>query len=179
MTEEPLLPPPWEDSYWVIPHKLLAGAYPGEPFYRESIARTKIGSLLEAGITSFFDLTQPFELEPYEDLLKEEAAWRDLDVDYQRFPIQDFGVPTPQALRHILDKLDAALAAGKVVYVHCWGGIGRTGTVIATHLIRHGMQPKEALGHLADLRRNVPDAWRSSPESEEQWALVLSWRAGM
>ena len=179
MTEEPLLPAPWEDSYWVLPGKLLAGAYPGEPAYRESQARLKIGSLLDAGITSFIDLTQLHELVPYDGLLQQEAEWRDLEVDYQRFSIKDFGVPTPDELRIILDALDSALAAGKGVYVHCWGGIGRTGTVIAAHLIRHGMQPKEALQHIADLRANVPDAWRSSPESEAQWALVLSWQPGM
>lgn len=29
----------------------------------------------------------------------------------------------------ILDAIDARLEAGKSVYVHCWGGIGRTDTV--------------------------------------------------
>ena len=88
-------------------------------------------------------------------------------------------MPTPEELKEILDIIDAAIEAGKGVYVHCWAGIGRTGTVVAAYLIRHGMQPKEALGHLAELRQNVPDAWRVSPESELQWELVLSWQPGM
>lgn len=32
-----------------------------------------------------------------------------------------------------------ALAAGQTVYVHCYGGIGRTGTVVGCWLVRHGL----------------------------------------
>ena len=31
-------------------------------------------------------------------------------------------------MQEILDAVDRALAAGRNVYLHCWGGIGRTGT---------------------------------------------------
>jgi len=180
MTEEmPPIPGPWEDSYWVIPGKFLAGAYPGEPHYRESKARMKIGAILESGVTTFVNLTKLYELEPYDVMLTQEAEWRDLKAKHIHFPIRDFGVPTPEELKEILDIIDAAIAAGKGVYVHCWVGIGRTGTVVAAYLIRHGMSPKEALGRLAELRQNVPDAWRTSPESELQWELVLSWKPGM
>jgi len=36
-------------------------------------------------------------------------------------------------MHEILDTIDAALSAKRIVYVHCWGGVGRTGTVIGCH----------------------------------------------
>ena len=176
MTEEPLLPAPWEDSYWVLPGKLLAGAYPGEPAYRESQARLKIGSLLDAGITCFIDLTQLHELVPYDGLLQQEAEWRDLEVDYQRFSIKDFGVPTPDELRIILDALDSALAAGTGVYVHCWGGIGRTGTVVGCWLARHHGREKALALLEARWRACSKSAERESPETAQQRQYIQLWQ---
>ena len=42
-------------------------------------------------------------------------------------------------LKHILDEIDGAILNGKTVYVHCLGGIGRTGTVVGCYLVRHGI----------------------------------------
>jgi hypothetical protein len=46
----------------VEPDRLLAGEYPGS--FVESTARARLGALLECGIRTFVDLTQPRELEP-------------------------------------------------------------------------------------------------------------------
>lgn len=166
---------PIPDSYWVRPGRLLAGHYAGARL--PALARQKLRRLLDAGITAFVDLTQAGEglLPPYEPTLREEAARRGLAVAYHRAPIVDFGVPTPEELRATLDHLDAALVGGARVYLHCWGGIGRTGTVVGCHLVRHGLSGAEALALIARLRRPTPSAGRASPETEAQRALVLSW----
>jgi protein-tyrosine phosphatase len=52
-----------------------------------------------------------------------------------RTPIRDGGCPTIDELRAILDRIDAELARGEVVYVHCGGGHGRTGTVVGCWLV--------------------------------------------
>ena len=88
---------------------------------------------LDAGIDCFIDLTEVGELEPYEDRLYAEAAARGRKVEYLRFPIRDVSVrQSPDKMREILDTIDA-LSAKRIVYVHCWGGVGRTGTVIGCH----------------------------------------------
>jgi protein-tyrosine phosphatase len=61
------------------------------------------------------------------------------------------------------------------VYVHCWGGFGRTGTVVGCHLVRHGRSGAAALARLNELRRETPYAAHPSPEREAQRALVRSW----
>lgn len=167
-------PGPLPNSYWVRPARLLAGEYPRDKAL--STSRPKLRRLLGAGVTYFLDLTEADEgLEPYAELAAREAAALDRTVAHHRAPIRDFSAPPPEYLVEILDQLDRALEAGEVVYLHCWGGIGRTGLVVAAHLVRHGLAPEEALQTLARLRRGTPDGWRPSPETQEQRALVLSW----
>jgi protein tyrosine/serine phosphatase len=64
------------------------------------------------------------------------------------------------------------------VYVHCVGGIGRTGTVVGCWLIRHGMQPEQAFRHLAQLYKTSGQSLYNphSPETEEQARFILDWK---
>jgi protein-tyrosine phosphatase len=75
----------------------------------------------------------------------------------------------------ILDTMDATLER-EVVYLHCWGGSGRTGTVIGCWLVRHGMDCDQALATIAALRRETAYGDRPSPESDEQRDMVRAWR---
>jgi protein-tyrosine phosphatase len=167
---------PHHNCYRVAP-QLIAGEYPGaaEP----TAAATRIARHLKAGISYFLDLTEAGELAPYADLLAQAAAARGQTVVHTRLPIRDVSVPaTPAAMRTILDTLDSALAAGHTVYVHCWGGVGRTGTVIGCWLVRHGQTGEHALATLAERWRTVEKAYRHphSPETAAQQAYVLNWR---
>ena len=58
---------------------------------------------------------------------------------------------------------------------NCWGGVGRTGTVVGCYLARRGLTGAQALARLVELRSGLSDAWRRSPESDEQWQMVLEW----
>lgn len=168
---------PIQKSYWVLPGKLMAGEYPGA--WDESAARARLRWLLWNGIDFFFDLTEEREgVDPYFRLLSPEAAAHNLPAAHARFAIPDYGAPTPTEMQHILDALDLALRAGQVVYLHCQGGRGRTGTVIGCYLVRHGFSGAEALEAIAAWRKEWPDGASPSPETPEQRALVLSWNAG-
>lgn len=49
-------------------------------------------------------------------------------------------------LEPLLEVLEARLRAEEVIYLHCWGGRGRAGTVGATLLARmYGLGAEEAL----------------------------------
>lgn len=175
LSEQPAHPsPPLPNAYWVIPGMFLAGEYPGDT--EESRTREKISRLLEAGIQVFIDLTQRGELIPYKPVLLELATLRSRPVYYCSFPIRDFDIPTPPTMKAILDCIDQAIARKQPVYLHCWGGVGRTGTVVGCYLVRHGATGVEALERLRILRMQTPKWWYPSPETEEQRALVLSWR---
>ncbi len=168
-------PRPIPMSYWVEPGPMLAGHYPG--CRRSDVARAKLRALLHGGVTYFVDLTTPSDgLEPYHALLEEQAAALGLCAKRHAIPILDFSVPSVDQVREILDVIDAALARGELVYVHCWGGLGRTGTIVGAWLVRHGMSGDDALAKIACWLADTPRADRQSPETPEQRALVRNWR---
>ena len=120
---------------------------------------------MDAGVTLFVDLTRRGELEPYQALVREPTR-------YVNRPIVDFSIPTGEGLVAILDEIDAELDAGGVVYVHCWAGCGRTGVVVGSWLVRHGIDPAEALRRIAEARG------LGCPQTLEQRIFVLDWTAG-
>ncbi len=164
------------ESYWVQENLFLAGEYPGS--FNPDEARRRIDSFLESGIRTFIDLTQPGELVPYEPILKEEARLYDCMAVYHRFSIRDGSVPSAQTMSLILDAIDSAMDGDNPVYVHCWGGVGRTGTVVSCHFIRQGLSPQNALKRVDALYKTRPkDPYlRTSPETEEQFQFVRRWR---
>ena len=162
-------PRPIDHCYWVVPGKLLAGEYPCTPY--EESSREKLARLTDAGVTAFIDLTEADEfLEPYAYLLD--------GPSHQRFAIRDMSVPESKDLtRQALDAIDAHLAAGKTVYVHCWGGVGRTGTIIGCWLARHHEPGQAALDRLEELWAGNPKSRsRQSPETGAQQRYVREWR---
>ncbi|RZK46946.1 MAG: phosphatase [Hymenobacter sp.] len=176
----PQLPPrPIPNSYWATP-QLLACEYPGAP--TPAAAIPKLDALLAAGIRDFYDLTEAGELVPYEALLRERAAHAGLDpssIGYRRLPIRDLGLPSAERLQEILVALAESTAAGRRAAVHCWGGIGRTGTVVGCHLVQqHGLNGAEALAHIAREWQGVAKSDRvpRSPETDAQVAFVRDYQ---
>ena len=175
---------PFPHSYWVVPGKLLAGNYPGSKDPAEM--RQKINGLIEVGIRRVINLQEENERDfagdlfmPYATELQSIAGVQNLQATMVRMPIRDMDVPSREQMRAILDEIDRSIAQNLPVYIHCWGGKGRTGTVVGCYLVRHGFATEwDALRKIKSLRRGVP-SWRAnSPQSPEQFALVRSWRVG-
>jgi predicted protein tyrosine phosphatase len=166
---------PISESYWVEPGRLLAGEYPGH--FSTDSTRQRIDALLEAGFDTFIDLTKPNETVPYSRILLDESKIYGVKADYCNFPIADFGLPFPETMASILDTIDNVLQHEKKIYLHCWGGIGRTGTTVGCYLVRHGMTGEEALVQLADWWKTVPKSQihQRSPETQEQAEFIRNW----
>src|SRR5262245_62152029 len=104
MTDRPL-----DESYWVEPNQLLAGEYPGK--FDAELTRQRIDALIEAGFNTFIDLTKPNETVAYVSILFDEAKIYEADVKHIRFPIGDFGLPSPELMNKILNAIEEELQA--------------------------------------------------------------------
>jgi hypothetical protein len=169
---------PIPESYWVQPGQLLAGAYPIRVGASEEVMRQRMRRFLTVGITSFVDLTEAHECVSYFPLLMVGVSEGTCLPTYQRLSIRNWDVPTPTMMMRILDTIDTALAEGQSVYVHCAGGIGRTGTVMGCYLVRHGMQGEAALAEIMRLRQAMPNGGVLSPRREPQRQMVRTWPIG-
>ena len=169
-------------SYWVEPGKLLAGCYPGDKNPKTSDA--KLGGLLASGIKVVINLMEEDEFghdgEPfaeYEENLLKMAQKIGTKIECVRIPIPDLTAPSPKLMVKILDRIDNAISQDKPVFVHCWGGKGRTGTVVGCFLARHGIAfGNEALQKIKELRKNDPTSHQASPETDSQRRLVKYWK---
>ena len=64
---------------------------------------------------------------------------------FQCIPVPDGGVPTPEQAADFVRFVEAQIAAGRPVAVHCEAGLGRTGTMIAVYLIAQGESAEAAI----------------------------------
>jgi protein tyrosine phosphatase len=175
---------PFHRTYWVVPGKLLAGLYPGSRDH--AVTRMKVKGLLDCDIRAVVNFMEPNEqdregnpFDPYEAILEEMAAQMGTEIRLFRFPIKDLSVTTQASMVSILDAIDHCVSGGLPLYLHCWGGRGRTGTVVGCFLIRHGLANKDnVLEEISRLRSHGTSMVGASPETEEQKAMVLGWEAG-
>jgi len=162
-------------QHYQVHDRLFAGEYPGS--LAPEVTEDRLKFLLEKGVQTFIDLTSPHDhLDPYEPVMLE------LDEALTRYSheIPDLGVPkTPAVMRGILDRLRSERDAGRACYGHCWGGIGRTGTVIGCWLKESGMDAAAALDEVqrryaAGMEQVVRHPY--SPQTPEQVRYVKDWR---
>jgi protein-tyrosine phosphatase len=166
---------PIQNSYWVFEHTLLAGEHPCA--YQPQECYTRLQWLLRYGITSFIDLTeeQDYNKSAYLQNLYAEAKALNMHIEYYHMPIPDMSVPNLSDMHQIIKTIDNLLVQRFPIYIHCLGGLGRTGTVVGCYLVHRGKSGSNALQTINQLRQSLPNRYEPSPETEEQRQFVLSW----
>lgn len=160
--------------YWVEEGRLLAGEYPGHPS-DDGRVREKVGALLAAGVTLFVDLTHASDkMKPYEPVLRELSPL----TARLSAPIVDNDVPrSPTEMARILDAIDAEIARGGIPYIHCWGGVGRTGTTVGCWFARRGHEGEQALKALRTRWNTNPKPKHpGTPQTGAQRNYIRTWR---
>lgn len=150
---------PIHNSY-PVDERVYAGEYPGD--LHNPVEKVK--SFVDFGITHFIDLTEEGELNPYRQYLPEGIA-------HCRFPIQDVSVPRDVvAVFNLMQYIESVLSnPSNKIYIHCWGGVGRTGVIIGCYYVYHGEDLIQALCHLRESFKQCPKSERRhTPETRRQ-----------
>lgn len=172
---------PTEWSNWVMPGRLMAGAYPGA--WEDAIHARTLRSILRQGVDCFVCVMAECNQSAPEGLWKAGRAIRPYlpearqlyqqlrrnsapaDLAYLQLKVVDGSVGPDTKVSAFVDEVEAAFRAGRVLYVHCWGGHGRTGTIISLLLNRlyPGMESGGAMRRvqLAHDQRRYPQGKRS------------------
>ena len=151
---------------------IYAGEYPGDKYGKK--AEEKIEQMTHFGVRHYIDLTEEGELRPYSQLLPKGTT-------YTRFPIRDCDVPSSiddveKLIRHIqkLSKRNDGY-----VYIHCWGGVGRTGTIVACYFAENNSFEK-AMQLLRKQFSEMPkSSHRTTPDTNEQINFVKKYKESM
>ncbi|MFA4639381.1 protein-tyrosine phosphatase family protein [Pyrococcus kukulkanii] len=113
---------------------------------------------LKEKFDAFVVLVEDFELAYDLEMLK--------DRNVLHSPIPDFTAPSLEQLLKILRWIEEKVEEGKKVFIHCYGGSGRSGTVaVAWLMYRHKLGLREAL-------RNVRLLKPSAIETEDQLEVL-------
>lgn len=166
---------PLRQSYYIGQGNVFAGEYPGDKYGEK--AEKKICHMLHFGVRHFIDLTEEGELRPYAHLLPD-------DVTYDRFPIRDLS--TPKNIKEVRKLTGRIMEFSKrddgCIYIHCWGGVGRTGTIIACLIAEDMSEPEfdNVMRGLHNAFSKMPKSQhRVTPETKEQEEFIKQYVEGI
>lgn len=168
---------PFQGSWWVRPGEILAGCYP----LRYDGKFERLLGLVEIKVDAVINLMEFEELSTaghecpcYADTLGRLVEADGRSLLYHQLPIKDVDVPTRKRMAYILRAIDSLLYEGRVVYLHCRGGHGRTGTVVGCWFKRHGFSADDALDFMKASRAgagiNSP-----APQTKKQIDFIKKW----
>ncbi len=114
-------------------------------------------------------LVHSYELEYNIDYLKL------LGIDVLHIPVDDFSAPSVDVLHDIVKWIIDRVEKGLKVLVHCRGGKGRSGVVVAAYLMyRYCIDPDEAIEIVRNLAGNAIEAEKQIETVYDFWRIYVA-----
>jgi atypical dual specificity phosphatase len=123
---------------WILRDELLACAYPRTERARAALAASRVRVIVN------------LHARAHDPKVLRRHGFTEVHL-----PTRDFTAPTLEDLERGVASIARSLGQGQRVAVHCGGGRGRTGTLIACLLVARGFTPAAAIEHV---RRHRPEA---------------------
>ena len=150
---------------WIEEGRILIGSIPSTP--------QDIETLTSMGIKSILTLTRR-NIRDYPGIAE---ALDTLHIHQSHFPIPDGGIPE-KSINPVLEFIAVKYNNNLPVYVHCRGGIGRSGIILQAYYCFYRGKTIEPARDLLRVRRNYEGnacaADQGSPQKEWLEALVSS-----
>ncbi|MHB9146298.1 MAG: protein-tyrosine phosphatase family protein [Symbiobacteriia bacterium] len=136
---------------------------------RNPLFEKDVEELARLGIRHIIDLREPAEwTDPW---FGQEAldALEAHGIRRMHLPVVDMGAPDAETLTRAVETIQAALAAGEPLYIHCRAGMERTGAVlVAWRASTRGESYDKALGALRS-NRPILNPLPRQREAVEAW----------
>lgn len=90
-------------------------------------------------------------------------------IDVIHIPVKNYSPPSLEQIDQAITFIETS--GDDKILIHCWAGLGRTGTIVACYLVKHeNMTSDEAIKHIRMLRPG-------SVETSEQELIIHKYSA--
>jgi len=113
------------------------------------------------------DVLVTLTLDPLDPIALEQAGLESIHL-----PIPDFQAPTDAQIESFIGLMKDRTGQGQRVGVHCYAGLGRSGTMAALWFVNQGLTAEEAIAKIRELRPGSVES-AAQEESVARYAASL------
>lgn len=141
-----------EDNWWtkIEPLKLYLGALP-------LTNQGHLDEIVKLGVTHVLSMVEDFEIEDgWFDTPVKGLDWEEHGIVTKQIKAVDFLPLKQEEIEEGVAYLDTLLEEGKMVYVHCKAGRGRSASIVIVYLMKHhGLSFDEAFAFVKEQRSQI------------------------